>query len=323
MPTVDLKTVNFPPAAAVPNGTQRWELPWAELVWAAVSVGKGSLAHMLQYGQYSMFEIIYRSAMIYANLLEKPDTRFARSDAYDGLDPSEKGAISYFLGLALTKAFVAQKLDVPWLMHVDLYRNRFGVNLASGERPDLFGQDSLGRWIVAESKGRTHAHDQKALTKAKAQASQVIDIGGSAPHLSIGLVASFHKGRLALVADDPPIDERGGEISLQVSKEEFRRTYYRPFENLLAEFPVHEERIDDHDVRVIRSESADLFVGIVDEYVQAAKVPLTGEVLRRATSAVRDSDRKAYLGSDGIYVRLGESWSEDLMQLQPQERRVQ
>lgn len=322
MPIIDLKTINFPLAAAIPNGTQRWDLPWPELVWAAVSVGKGSLAHMLQYGQYSMFEIIYRSAIIYANLLEKPDTRFARSDAYDGLDPSEKGAISYFLGLALTKAFVAQKLDVPWLMHLDLYRNRFGVNLAPGERPDLFGHDSLGRWVIAESKGRTHAHDQKALAKAKAQASQVIDVGGSAPHLSIGLVASFQKGRLALVVDDPPVDESGERISLQVSEEEFRRTYYRPFEELLAAFPAQEERIGNHNVRVIRSESADLFVGIANEYVQAVKAPLAGEVPRRPTPEVRDLDRKAYLGSDGIYVRLGESWNEELMQLQPQERRV-
>ena len=322
MPIVDLKTINFPPASAIPNGTQRWDLPWSELVWAALSVGKGSLSHMLQYGQYSMFEIIYRSAMIYANLLEKADTRFARSDAYDGLDPSEKGAISYFLGLALTKAFVAQQLDVPWLMHIDLYRGRFGVNLAPGERPDLFGQDSLGRWVVAESKGRTNAHDKKALAKAKVQASQVIDIGGSAPHLSIGLVASFQKGRLVLVADDPPPDEDGERISIQVSEEEFRRTYYRPFEVLLATFPVQEERIGDHQVRVIRSESADLFIGIATEYVHAAKTPLVGDAVRRPTPALRDAEGRAYLGSDGIYVRLGESWSEELMRMQPQERQV-
>ncbi len=321
MPIVDLNTVNFPPGAGVPNGTHRWDLPWPELVWAAVSVGKGSLAHMLQYGQYSMFEIIYRSAMIYANLLAKPDTRFARSDAYDGLDPSEKGAISYFLGVALTKAFVAQKLDVPWLMHVDLYRNRFGVNLAPGERPDLFGQDNLGRWIVAESKGRTHAHDKKALAKAKLQASQVIDIGGNAPHLSIGLVASFQEGRLMLVADDPPADEKGG-ISLEVSKDEFRRTYYRPFEQLLEAFPVQDEQIGDHHIRVIRSESADLFVGIADEYVRAGSAPLADQINRRSRPAIRDAERNAYLGADGIYVRLGDSWNEELMQLQPQERRA-
>lgn len=318
MPIVDLKALNFPPAVGVQNGAQRWNLPWNELVWAAVSVGKGSLAHMVQHGQYSMFEIIFRAAMVYANLLEKQDARFARSEAYDGLDPSEKGAVSYFLGLALTKAFVAEKLDVPWLMHLDLYRTRFGVNLAPGERPDLFGHDSQGRWIVAESKGRTNTHDKKALAKAKSQASQVIDVGGSPPVLSIGLVASFQKGRLALVADDPPIDEKGERVSIDVSRAEFRNTYYRPFDELLATFPIRQERVAGYEVRAVHAVSADLFVGISDQYLEDSAVVLE-RIGRQQRRALRDAEQNAYLGVDGIYVRLGESWNDELMRLQPQE----
>src|SRR5689334_2089708 len=124
MPSVDLRVQNFAAVAGPPNGRSAWDLSWPKLVWAAITVGRGSLAHVVQHGQFSMFEIVYRSAILYANLLERPDGYFGRSQAYDGLDPSEKGAISYFLGLTLTKAFAEQMLRIPWLMHVDVYRPR-------------------------------------------------------------------------------------------------------------------------------------------------------------------------------------------------------
>lgn len=320
MPVVNLKTSNFPAASGVPNGTQLWDLPWVDLVWAAVSVGKGSLAHMYQYGRYSIFEITYRTAIIYANLLEQPNRNFGRSRAYAGLDPSEKGAISYFLGLALTKAFVKKMLSVSWLMHVDVYRDRFGVNLAPGERPDLFGEDAGGRWIVAESKGRTNQHDKAALAKAKHQASQIIDIDGVPPSVSIGFVSSFDKGRLTLVADDPPSDQEGSRLSLRVSKEEFRAAYYRPFEQLLAAFPVQRERIGEEEVSVVYAESSDLFIGLSQDRVRGRGVELLGP--QGGRNAIRNEAGDAYLGSDGIYVRLGDSWSDELMRLEPQERRV-
>ncbi|MCH6485379.1 hypothetical protein MMG85_17645 [Pseudoxanthomonas sp. LH2527] len=261
----------------------------------------------------------YRTAIIYANLMRSPDLSFGRSKAYIGLDPSEKGAISYFLGVALTKAFVERKLSVSWLMHVDLYRDRFGVNLAPGERPDLFGEDALGRWIVAESKGRTNQHDKDALIKAKRQASRVIDVDGAPPHLSIGFVSSFNKGRLTLVADDPPIDEKGEGLSLRVSKNEFRSTYYRPFEELLATFETRQEQIGGQEVRVVYSESSDLFLGLSQGEDGVIEQPAQ---VRRRREPIRDVQRNAYLGSDGIYVRLGASWSDELMSLEPQERRA-
>lgn len=318
MPNIRLETLNFPQVAGLRNGVQTWGLAWPELVWAAVSVGKGSLAHVIQHGQYSMFEIVYRAAMIYANLLETPEGRFGRSDAYQGLDPSEKGAVSYFMGLVLTKAFAAQKLGVPWLMHMDLYRGRFNVNLMPGERPDLFGQDYRGRWIVAESKGRTHGHSSEALTKAKAQAAQVVDIGGVRPHLSIGLVASFNKGCLSLIADDPPVDRSEGRLKVQLSPEEFRETYYRPFRQLFDSFETYELDLNDYDIRAVRSGSADLMVGISERRIQ--------EVARRRFEPDRpvqpifDEDGESFLGIDGVYVRLGKSWRDERMQLQPQER---
>lgn len=315
MPLVHLKTSNFPVNSGIVDAEVDIDVSWAELVWAAISVGKGSLAHMVQHGTYSMFEMTYRTAMIYANLLEMPNGFFGRSSAYLGLDPSEKGAISYFMGLTLTKAFAASQLMIPWLMHVDVYRQQFGVALVpTGGRPDLFGSDPAGNWVVAESKGRTNGHDDVALTKAKTQASQVTSISGVAPSLSIGLVASFANGRLTLVADDPPTttSEKGTEWTIE--RDQFREVYYRPFKSLFEDRPTKEETVSNRRIRTVRLDSCDLVVGVDEMRINEPEYPEVGvlgaEVL----------DPRAFLGIDGIYVRLGDSWDEGLMRQEPQVR---
>jgi hypothetical protein len=37
-------------------------------VWAAISVGKAQASHMLRFGFYSMFELLFRASIIFANL---------------------------------------------------------------------------------------------------------------------------------------------------------------------------------------------------------------------------------------------------------------
>ncbi len=101
MLSIPTRIANFPPQSGVANGSANMILSWDELVWAAISVGRGSLGHIQQHGVFSMFEIAYRSAILYANLVESDGGGIVRSSAYEGLDPSEKSAISYLLGMTL------------------------------------------------------------------------------------------------------------------------------------------------------------------------------------------------------------------------------
>ena len=104
MPVITYNASNFP-AAYHPQlaGRRLLSFTMADLVWAAISVGRAELLHLLRYGPFSIFEIVYRAAMLFANLQETTANTFRRSSAYDGLDPSEKSAISYFLGMTLAK----------------------------------------------------------------------------------------------------------------------------------------------------------------------------------------------------------------------------
>src|SRR5580704_6560954 len=120
MPQVTHGATGFPTGSGARlSGTHVLTFSWAELVWAAITVGRAGMRQVLQFGVFSTFEIVYRAALIYANLRQTATGDLGRSDAYDGLDPSEKSAISYFLGLTLSKLFAEQCLKVLWLLHLD------------------------------------------------------------------------------------------------------------------------------------------------------------------------------------------------------------
>jgi hypothetical protein len=61
---------------------------------------------------------------------------------YRRLDPSEKGAISFFLGQVSTKLFADQLLGVPILSRVDEALRVHGLP-ARGRRPDFYGYGPL------------------------------------------------------------------------------------------------------------------------------------------------------------------------------------
>jgi hypothetical protein len=327
MISIPFTAANYPPKCAIANGNGSLDISWAELVWAAITVGKRSWRHVLQHGPFSRFEMVYRGAMIYANLIETPSGNAYRSSAYEGLDPSEKSAISYFLGLAVSKAFVAKTLRVPWLMHVDIYREQFGLQLVPfGGRPDLFGRDRAGRWVVLEAKGRTNGHDEAALQRAKTQASLVEQIDGKAPYLSIGLVSSFANGRLSLVTDDPAPKKPQSKLRWQVTEDEFLAAYYQPFRAMFEQIPTRVEQISGRRVILVESDFADLSIGVAENALSAPDVnSLTADDEKKSGEhgvIAEKSGEREFLGIDGVFVRLGASWSDGLMRLEPQVRQA-
>lgn len=105
------------------SGSNTLEFELAELTHAAITIGRRSWSDVLRFGTLSGFEIIYRASLICANQLNS-DSWIRKSDGYLHLDPSEKGAVSYFLGLSFTKLMACKLLEVEWLLHVDVYKNK-------------------------------------------------------------------------------------------------------------------------------------------------------------------------------------------------------
>jgi hypothetical protein len=304
----------LPPFAAV-NGTRDLGLSWPAIVWAAISVGRAELPHLFRHGQFSLFEIVYRSALIFANLCDDGSGQIRRSQAYEGLDPSEKSAVSYFLGLTMAKAFAEHLLDTPWLMHLDVYRQVLGLQMVDdSSRPDLVGQTTGGGWVVVESKGRTNQFDPKALARAKVQTQAIGTIAGQVPVLRVGIVTHFGNQQLQFSASDPP-GRRRKSIDLPLSQDRLVHDYYRPFRAWLSAeaFPDTSE-VGGHSYRTARVEAVDLTVGLAVD-LEAAD----GPGIQQATRP-RFVSETAYAGQDGVLVELGPSWTPNNMAREPQER---
>lgn len=315
MPTVAYRAEGFPAPFAALNGAADLELSWPFLVWSAISVGRGELFHIVRYGEFSLFEIAYRAAMIFANLCDNGAGRIRRSEAYDGLDPSEKGAISYFLGLTMTKAFAERRLGVPWLMHLDVYRQQLQPVTAGRSRPDLVGQTDAGGWVGIESKGRTNGFDEQALDRAKEQAQMLASVDGQPPVLLIGMVTHFADGQLQFAASDPPRRGDRDRVHLPLSRTRLLEAYYRPFRTFVSREP--ETRTIEREGTVYRIAS----VGAVDVTVGLALDEMGDKLPPSEARERRHSESEVhYAGRDGVLVELGSMWSTENMSREPQER---
>lgn len=322
MVSIQYRAENFPGHLGPRlKGTQILSCSWADLLWAALTVGRGELAHVTRHGVFSAFEMAYRVAILYANLRESSDSgepRLIKSSAYEGLDPSEKSAISYFIGMTMTKLFAENLLDTPWLMHVDVYRHL--LNLPSdAQRPDLIGKTAGGEWVALESKGRTNGFDQAALTKAKAQTQKAATVGGESVSLRVAALTYFDHGELRVYLDDP--DEtriREEKVDLRLTDAQFYDGYYRPFRRWFDDSPrARKETIDGVEFVMQAVSEFDLEIGVRADWVQSDIV----EIPRRSLVPVREAAEGIALGRDGVVVRTGVLWSRAQMQLEPQERR--
>jgi len=54
---------------------------WDEIARAAVTVGRRNWPDVIQHGTYSILEMLWRVAMVRANLVEQPDGRLRPSQA--------------------------------------------------------------------------------------------------------------------------------------------------------------------------------------------------------------------------------------------------
>jgi len=95
------------------SGQQAQACSWARIVHSAATVGRANTAHVMQHGGYSWLELVYRVTMVLANLKEATSGQLVSTAAYRTLDPSEKGAVSYFLGLTVAELLAGRRLRVP------------------------------------------------------------------------------------------------------------------------------------------------------------------------------------------------------------------
>lgn len=245
---IDYTSRNFPPTRYVGSG--RLETSWDDLLWCAITIGRPSTYHVFRHGLESIYEAFFRLSLIRMMVRQTWSDRLERSDAFMALDPTEKGAASYFLGMTVCKLFADSLLQTPWLLHLDAFREELNPGLLGRSRPDLVGQDALGAWHAFETKGRSAEPSSDDKEKAKAQARRLVSVDTVPCELQIGSFAFFRSGQLQFYWADPEPDP---EYPIEFPRPHAEwRYYYEPALALasFSEDPILDSAVQATDVKV-------------------------------------------------------------------------
>lgn len=295
----------FPAGGPVVNGTSSLTVSWEKLIWAALTVGRPNRRYVFRHGSASVYEALFRLSLVRMSLEQSgPRGRvLRRTEAAKSLDPTEKGAINYFLGMAVAKLFAAELLEVPWMLHLDVFRPDLNAVLAGRSRPDLVGQDASGRWVALECKGRVSPPQEDAKAKAKEQARRVVSIDGASPTFAIGAITYFRNDVLQFFWRDPKPD--------QIAKSRFSinatDTMWDHYYALARGLLLNTNTMARQSMVWAKVDGADIDIGMHRSVWDALREH-GGRGAKRVAERLRGEMGEC--NADGIAARVGESWSQ-------------
>ena len=120
-PTLRIRytSLDFPAGTIAGTESGYLQTGWSDLLRAALTVGRPNTAYVFAHGDPSYHEALFRLSLVRMALEERPfGGALYRTDAFRSLDPTEKGAVSYFLGMTICKLFASRLLHTPWLLHL-------------------------------------------------------------------------------------------------------------------------------------------------------------------------------------------------------------
>lgn len=293
--------------------------------------------------------------MLWSNLVEKPDGKIAKSDAFHNLDPSEKGAMSFFIGNTIAKLIAEKLFDVSWLLHFDVYKHQLNPDLRLGGKPDFVGLDSSLSWIIIEAKGRTSSATSKLMKKAKKQTEFLRKINGDLPSLRAAVASYFPSNYLRVWLRDPEFATEKAE-DVELDPENLLIEYYKPFTFLFKkERRIEEQGVENLSFKVIDLEGLNAKIGmrndIYDVFVadKISGIDINETLFKKKRTflkvlqktRIESAEKKDQVfdsrlpkiltnknrlnkikktGNDGLAVLLGDAWAEEKMMRQPNKR---
>ena len=294
---------DFPQGTVASRGVL--EADWGDLIWAALTVGRPNTAYVLAHGEASLYEALFRLSLVRMAVEQRPPrASLYRTSAFRSLDPTEKGAVSYFLGMAVCKLFADRLLGTTWLLHLDVFKDQLDPKVVGGRsRPDLVGQNHFGEWHAFECKGRSSVPNADERRKAKAQAQRLTRVDSTDCALHVGAISYFRQDKLEFHWRDPePKDtEELGSLSVEPTEDAWRH-YYAPALALEAAGGS----VAMSDARA----GADVEVEIrpdVRERLDAGE----WTAARSRAHEMRDVMGEEGFHADGIRVRAGEAWRQE------------
>lgn len=167
------------------------DLTWGEIIRAAILVGARDWPERRKHGELGGLEIWRRALLILSHLsLEyfEDGVGVVRTPVFRDADPTEKGAASYSIAMAMTLALARRTKTAHALLHYDLQHGQIGKR-----RPDLVSATCPDDMFF-EAKGRFGRIDQAAMDNAVAQLREHVLSTHTTFASATGV--GFHRGRL-------------------------------------------------------------------------------------------------------------------------------
>ena len=297
------------PAGTTPNTYGYLYTNWDEILWAAITVGRPNRQDVLRHGTASIYEILFRWSLVRMALEQGDDVFYpysrslVRTSAARTLDPTEKGAVSYFLGMTFCKLFAHRFLNTPWLLHLDVYRPQLDPVLEGRSRPDLVGKHAIDNsWAGFECKGRASPPSREDKLRAKTQARRLVSIEGRPCSLNVAAFTFLKKEVLEFYWCDPKFEEK--EQIVVPTDPDVWRHYYEPIRQLIESYSQQVLGGNDEPIEL---EECDVAFQV---YPPIAKLLLENQSAEAHALAVESQEEIKELGfmPDGIKIIAGQSW---------------
>jgi hypothetical protein len=226
------------------------------------------------------------------------------------MDPTEKGAINYFLGLLICKLFSWRLLDAPWTLHLDVFRSVLRPQLLAGRsRPDMVAQsNSTGQWHAFECKGRATVPANPEKKKAKTQAERVTSVGGITCTLHIGAITFFKNDGIEFYWRDPEPPAR--ELLALPDPDSAWGAYYGPAAQVIRDRLARAAAPGGFEVStMLQVDELDLSIGV---HPGIGPLLLDARWLdaRNLARHLREELASSGFRPDGLRIQAGSSWLE-------------
>jgi len=305
------------PSSAKPMPPDEVGISLGELAWASVTLGQPGRSSVFS-GPDAAMGLDWRLCMVLCSLVPAAGGgMLVMSDAFRQSDANEKGAVSYVLGGVSARLFAEHAFGAEALVHYDAYLRSRSIT-PKGSRPDFIGLSAVGETLIVEAKGRSATARPDLMNAAMRRAAK----GRAGRHA--GAIAWGHAshwtstGQWRAAMRFAPPDASGEAPSQPVDRDVLRSCYYRPIVDAMrirgavkdpADLPAAwtSTHFAEMDIEISMRASRFRAYGGVDKLATGYWL---SNLLGREPGwqmFTRDSP-SAYVGSDGIAVRLGPSW---------------
>jgi len=277
---------------------------WHEIIWSAITVGKRNATEINKHGKYSTYEIISRAMLIWATL-RSSEGYLEKSSVYQDMDPTEKGFVSFSLGMTMSKLLASKLLNVHWLEHVANINTSITTRIKTKSRPDLIGLNARKEFVIVEAKGRSNGFNSEAQGKAKTQTTVINRINNIQPVLRVASQSYFEEKLEVFIEDPEEINQDAMDVETNLNH--YFENYYGIFYNL-----------DNENQELLKSMGIE--ISLSDKLYTAIRNNSFDDLdIENNESYFDESGFKCF--PDGINIKLdSDFWSEGNLQLEPKNR---